>query len=178
MLLSVDVYIPFPRRIVYATYRDKLLELVPYLSNVQRIEVKSRRQDGELTYFVNEWHGGGEIPAIARAVVSEALLSWTDSATWNETQFTTEWQIQTHAFTEAVYCAGKNCFFEDGNGTRIESRGKLNIDADRLNGVPRLFAGTIASAVEDVLGKKVEPNLRQLGEGVRRYLEQSQSQQV
>jgi len=145
---------------------------------VRQIEVKSCRRDGNLTYLVNEWHGGGEIPAIARAVVSEALLSWTDSAIWNETEFTTEWQIQTHAFTEAVYCAGKNRFLEDGNGTRIESRGKLVIDAARLKGVPGLFAGTIASAVEEVLGKKVEPNLKQMGEGVRYYLAQSQNQQI
>jgi len=55
---------------------------------------------------LNEWHGGGEIPVVARAVLSEAMLSWTDLATWNESEFTTEWHIKTHAFTEAVHCAG------------------------------------------------------------------------
>ena len=46
MIISVDTRLLFPRSLVYATYRDKLVELVPYLPNVQRIEVKSRRVGG------------------------------------------------------------------------------------------------------------------------------------
>lgn len=170
MIIKSLVYLPFPRSLVYTTYRDKLVELVPFLSNVRQIEVKSRREEEGLIHLVNVWHGGGEIPAVARAILSEAMLSWTDYATWNDTEFTTDWRIETHAFTEAVYCAGKNRFLEEGNGTRIDCLGELAINPSKT-GVPSFFAGTVAQTVEDFLSKKIEPNLLQVSEGVRHYLE-------
>lgn len=174
MIISSSVHIPFPRSLVYLTYRDKLLEIVPYLSNVRRIEIKSQREENGLTYFVNEWHGGGEIPALARAILSDAMLSWTDYATWQNAEFVTNWRIETHAFTEAVHCAGKNRFLEEGTGTRIESRGELAIDPSKITGVPHFLAGSVGQTVEDFLSKKIEPNLLQVSEGVRHYLEQAQ----
>jgi hypothetical protein len=173
MIISTNTRIPFPRPLVYATYRDKLVEIVPYLANVQRIEIKSRREEGRLIHFVNEWHGGGDIPTIARAIINETMLSWTDYATWNDSEFTTEWRIETHAFTEAVYCAGKNRFLEDGNGTRIESRGELTINPLKITGVPQFIAGTVGQTVEDFLSKRIEPNLLQVAEGVSHYLKQN-----
>jgi len=171
MLISATVHLPFPRSLVYATYRDKLLELIPYMPNVRQIEIKSRKEENGLIYFVNEWHGGGEIPVAARALLDESLLSWVDRATWDDAQFKTDWRIETHAFTEAVYCAGTNRFLEDGDRTIVESKGELRIDPHKLQGVLPFLAGTVAHLVEDVLGKRIEPNLLQMSEGVRRYLE-------
>lgn len=171
MRISVDTHIPFPRALVYATYRDKLVELTPYMANVRHIEAKSRREKDGQIHCINEWHGGGEIPAIARAVLSEELLSWTEYDVWDESAFTLEWHIETHLFKEAVYCAGKNRFVEDGNATLIESRGELKIDPNQLQAIPPFLTRTIANVIEDVLGKQIEPNLVQMSEGVRRYLE-------
>lgn len=173
MIISSSACIPFPRSLVYATYRDKLTEIVPYLPNVQRIEIKSRDEVDGLTHFVNEWHGSGEIPAIARAVLSEAMLSWTDHAIWNDPEFTTEWRIETHVFSEAVHCFGKNRFLEDGSSTLIESLGKLTIDPKQIKGVPQFVAGRVVQIVENFLSQRIEPNLLQVSEGVRRYLNQS-----
>lgn len=174
MLITADIHIPFPRPLVYATYRDKLVELVSYLPDVRGIEVKSRREEDGFIHLVNEWHGGGEIPAVARAVLNETMLSWTDLATWNESEFTAAWHIKTHAFTEAVSCAGKNRFLEYDNGTLIECRGELTIDTKQIKGVPQFLVGPIAHTVQDFLSKKIEPNLLQVSEGIRLYLEQSQ----
>jgi hypothetical protein len=173
MLISAKAHVPFPRDLVYTTYRDKLIDLVPYMPNVRRIEIKSRQQEGDLTHFVNEWHGGGEIPQAARALLSEDLLSWVDRATWNETKFTTNWRIETHAFTEAVFCAGKNRFIESDGGTTIESLGELTIDPKKIKGMLPMLTGMVAQLVEDVLSKRIEPNLLQMGEGVQRYLEEN-----
>jgi hypothetical protein len=171
MLLLADLRIPFPRDLVYATYRDKLVELLPYMPNVRGVTVQSRRDEGEKVYCVYEWHGGGEIPMAARAILNERMLSWTEHDLWNEAEFNLEWRIETHAFTEAVYCTGKNRFIADGNSTVIESRGELKIDPARITGVPSFLANGVAHVVEDFLGKKIEPNLRQMGEGVQHYLE-------
>ncbi len=174
MIIFAEARIPFPRPLVYSTYRDKLVELVPYLPNVRRVDVLARRQEGGLIHFVNEWHGGGEIPVMARAFLSEAMLSWTDLATWNESEFTSEWQIKTHAFTEAVRCIGVHRFKATDSSTLIESRGELAIDAKELKGVPQLLAGRVGHIVEDFLSQKIAPNLLQVGEGVRQYLERNQ----
>ncbi|MCY7274775.1 MAG: hypothetical protein LH702_13850 [Phormidesmis sp. CAN_BIN44] len=175
MIISSSVYLPFPRSIVYAVYRDKLVEMLPYLPDIQRIEIKSCRKEGTLTYFVNEWHGGGEIPSIARAVLNESMLSWTDYATWNNTEFTTDWRVETHALTEAVYCTGRNSFLEEGSGTLIEGKGHLIIDPQKITGVPSMMRGMVAKIAEDVLSKKIEPSLSQIGQGVQRYLKQLQT---
>ena len=139
MELRSDARIPFPRDVVFAAYRDDIVKLLPYLPNVRRIEVKSRKDDGPRSDLVNIWHGGGEIPAAARAVLSESMLSWTDYATWLRDQWACEWRIETHAFTEAVQCGGRNEFIEDGPGnTILQIRGKLGDRREEDQGRPRL----------------------------------------
>jgi len=169
--LAADATLPFPRPVVYAAYRDKLLDLLEYLPNVRGIEVKSRTESDGDVRLVNVWHGGGDIPAAARAFLSESMLSWTDHADWKASDFTCAWRIQTHAFTEAVACAGLNRFVEVDAGTRIEIRGKLTIDGTKIRGVPRLIAGRVGKTVEEFLAAKIRPNLVEVTAGLRKYLE-------
>jgi hypothetical protein len=171
MQLGADATLPFSRDTVFLAYRDHLVDLVEFLPNIRRIEVKSRREENSRTEIVNEWHGGGEIPAAARMVLSESMLSWTDYASWNEADWTTEWRIETRSFTEAVNCRGKNRFLESNGGTRFEIRGTLEIDGNKIRGVPKLLAKSVSKTVEDFLIKKITPNLLSVSDGLRRYLE-------
>ncbi|MCK6535740.1 MAG: hypothetical protein L6Q84_22440 [Polyangiaceae bacterium] len=172
MLLSADASLLFPRPVVFAAYRDHLADLVEFLPNIRRIDVQRREDRGAITQLLNEWHGGGEIPAAARAFLSESMLSWSDHATWNQDEWTCDWRIETHAFTEAVHCAGKNRFVEIDGGTRLEIRGELTIDGAKLKGVPKLLSKKVASTVEDLLVKKITPNLLSVSDGLQKYLEQ------
>ncbi|MGQ4648910.1 hypothetical protein [Lyngbya aestuarii] len=176
MIISTDLYIPFPRPLVFATYRDKLIELIPYMPNVRSIEVKSRHQEKALVNCVNQWYGGGDIPTGLRTLLSKDMLKWTEYNTWNESEFTLVWSIKTHAFTEAVHCVGKNRFLSNGEGTSIESRGELKINPHKIGGVPQLLKNRVAGVVEDFLNKKIEPNLLQMRDGVQRYLESKTAQ--
>lgn len=171
MDLRADASIPFARPVVFAAYRDELLKLLPYLPDVRRIDLTSRQDDeGGVVRLVNEWHGGGELPAAARAFLSEAMLSWTDLATWDQNAFTCAWEIRTHAFVEAVRCRGTSSFREDGAATRLEIRGQIDIDARKLRGVPALFAGKVGSLIEDFLVSKIQPNLVEVSRGLGQYL--------
>ncbi len=96
-IFSTDVCIPFPRDLVYPTYRDKLVELVPYLPDVKSIVIKSRREEGAKIHFVSDWHVGGDIPFAARAILSDEMLSWTEYTTWDESELTMEWRLETGA---------------------------------------------------------------------------------
>jgi len=172
MDLRADAHIPFPRETVFAAYRDEVVALVPYLTNVQAIEVKSRKDNGPLVEFVNEWRGGGEIPAAVRAFLSESMLSWTDHATWNAQSLSCDWRIETHAFTDAVRAIGHNAFLEEGAGhTLLEIRGSFDVDAKKIRGVPRLLAGAVGRTVEEFMVGKIRSNLIETASGVTKYLE-------
>ena len=171
MQLRADAKLPFPRERVFAAYRDNLKDLLPYLPNVRSIDVKSREENGKIVKMLNVWHGGGEIPAAARAVLSEAMLTWDDHATWNEEDFTTQWIIKTHAMTDAVKCEGSNRYIVEGDSTVLEIRGVLEIDAKKIRGVPGFLAGKVGRTVEEFLIGKIQPNLVETVKGLQKYLE-------
>jgi hypothetical protein len=172
MIIAVDTQVPFPRALVYATFRDKLIDIAAYMPNVSSIQLTSR-QDGETTInCIYECLGGGEIPALIKAFLDDEMLGWTEYDTWNLPELTLDWRIKTHAFTEAVHCAGINRFLEQEGTTLIESRGELAINTSKIEGVPSFLANQVASIVTEFLGKKIELNLQQMSEGVCQYLKQ------
>lgn len=172
MELRADARIPFPREVVFAAYRDDIRELLPYLPNVRAIEVKSRQDDGPKAALVNEWQGGGEIPAPLRAVLGSSMLSWTDYATWDSATLRCDWRSETRAFGDALRCAGCNVFAPDGaTGTLLEIRGTIDIDAKKIRGVPGFLAGKVGRSLEEFLGGRIQANLLETAKGLTRYLE-------
>ncbi|MBV9947850.1 MAG: hypothetical protein JOZ69_13435 [Myxococcales bacterium] len=172
MELHADASIPFPRDVVFATYRDHIAELVPFLPNVRSIQVRSRSDDGAVATMVNDWHGGGDIPGAVRAIVGDAMLSWTDHARWDATTFRCDWRTETQAFAEALQCSGVNEFLEDGPGkTRLLVRGTLQVDAKKVRGVPGFLAGKVGRTIEEFLGSRINVNLAETGKALTRYLE-------
>lgn len=172
MQISCDAIIRFPRQKVWETYRDRLTDLLPYLPNIRGIEIKERKEEGGVIKLVNVWRGGGDVPTVARAFLSESALAWTDRATWRDDKFECDWLTETHVFTEAVKSSGTNRYFEVPEGTRLEIRGDLTIDAAKIKGVPRLLAGKVGSAVEEFLVKTISRNLTDVSKGVERYLQE------
>lgn len=173
MELRTEATIDHPRDRVFRVYRDELPDLVPFLPNVRAIEVKSRKDAGSIVELVNVWRGGGEIPSALRAILSESVLSWTDYATWNEDDFTCTWRTETHSFQEAVDSRGKNRFVDLGpDRMAIRIEGRLDVDATKIPGVPKLVAGKVGKLLESFLVKQVADNLQEVARGVSRYLSQ------
>ncbi|ACK68777.1 conserved hypothetical protein [Gloeothece citriformis PCC 7424] len=170
MLINLTSRIPFPRPLVYATFRDCLVDLVPYIPSVKNIEIKSRQNKPDHIESINEWRGKGEIPGLLKPWIKEDLLTWTEYNIWKEGTFSLEWRIQTHAFTEAVQWAGINHFIDKEGTTLIESQGQLKIDPKGLKNIPPLMRSQAAQVAEKYLAKQVEPNLSLMSEGVRQYL--------
>jgi hypothetical protein len=170
MDIKTDVTLSQPREIVFATYRDRLAELLPYLPNIRKLEITKREDRGGEVYLVNEWAGGGEIPAVARSFLSESMLGWTDHATWKQDQWICEWRTEVHAFPGALLSSGYNRFVESGAGTRIEFRGQLTCDASKVPGVPRLLARSLNGTIEKLFVGKIGENLVGVGEGIGKLL--------
>lgn len=172
--LEADATLPFPRPVVFAAYRDHTPALVEYLPNIRKIEVKERsdEEDG-IVKLVNIWHGGGELPAAARVVLSDNMMSWTDYATWNPEEWSVAWRIETHSFSEAVRCEGKNRFYDTPDGTRLEIRGEIHIDGSKVAGVPKFMRKNVSNMVTDFLKKKITPNLLEVSGALQAYLEKN-----
>lgn len=171
MRLDVSADLPFSRDEIFAVYRDKLPELVPFLPNVRGITVNSRTEEGDLVKLVNHWKGGGEIPAAVRKFLSEDLLEWDDHATWNSKTWVCEWRTIVPSFKDAVDASGKNTFEELGPKlTRYKISGELKVDAGKIRGVPRFLGGTVSPIVETFLVGSIKSNLQQVNAGVEKYL--------
>jgi len=173
MELRADAVIPYPRPIVFATYRDRLADLTELLPNILAIEVMSRVERPGEVELVNRWRGGGDIPAMARSVLSESMLEWTDYATWFEGDFRVVWRTDVHAFPGAVKSSGQNRFVEIAEGTRLEIRGELTCDASKVPGVPRLLAKTVGGTVEKVMVGQVGKNALEMARGVAKVIAQN-----
>jgi hypothetical protein len=172
MEIRTDVTLPYARERVFATYRDRLAELLEFLPNIRKLEVRSRddRGAGEV-HLVNEWMGGGEIPSVARSFLQESMLGWTDHATWKLAAWICEWRTEVHAFPGALACSGANTFVEvSPDETRIEFRGQLTCDSAKIPGVPRLLSKSINAAVEKLFVGKIAENLAGAGEGIGKLL--------
>lgn len=175
MKIETTAEIAFPRDIVFSTYRDHLVDMVPYLENVRGITVTSRVDEGAITKFVNRWKGGGEIPSVVRKFLSEELLQWDDLATWNAADFTCQWQTVVPSFKDAVDARGHNTFVERRPGvTTLTISGDLKVDARKVKGVPGLLAGTVGPAIEGFLVAAIKPNLVAVAKGVEQYLKKKQ----
>lgn len=161
MKLEADSRISFPRPLVFSTYRDRLPQLVPHLPDIKEIVVKSRSDDQGVTKLLNEWVSGAKIPLLARAVIKPEMLRWDDHATWNENDWTVEWQVKTKVFTDNIKCAGKNQFVEENGQTLLKIRGDLTISG--------------LSAAGELVEKFVVPllttNVLKVAEGVQKYLQ-------
>lgn len=171
MKLHAESPLSFARDLAFRTYRDRLVELVPFLPNVRGISVRSRDEQPPVVSLVNEWRGGGDVPAAARAVLSEKMLSWTDYARWDESEWTCRWRIEAHSFTDAIRAEGVNRFEERPGGCALVIDGDLAIDGRKLP-VPRLLASTVASAAEKFLVAVIRPNLVEVSKGLARFLEE------
>lgn len=169
MHLTASTQVRFPRLLVYRTYRDNIVDTVPFLPNVRSIEIKEHRVNGPLVEYVNVWTGKTEIPAVARKFVKADMLSWSDYATWDEDRWRCDWRIETHAFPGLMECRGRTEFFESGAGTEIRVAGDLVLHLEKAH-LPRFLAGSVQPVIERIIVGALTPNLLSTGEGVEKFL--------
>lgn len=171
MDLHAEAIIDQPREQVFRVYRDHLVDLVSYLPSVRAIEVQSRKVEGERVEMVNVWHGGGDIPAALRAILSESMLSWTDYALWDTADFSCAWRSESHSLRDGMDSRGRNEFLNLGpTRMMIRIRGRIDVDGTKIPGVPRFAASKLGGLLERFLVKQVADNLKDVARGVDRYL--------
>lgn len=172
MKFSLVDEIPHPRDLVFSTHRDKLVDLVPYLLNVQSVVVESRVVEGDLVKLTNLWTGASDdVPAPIRPLLRPEHLTWVDRAVWDGAKYRTDWEITLTALPEAVVARGFNTFLEEGGETVIQMNGEFLIRPDRIPGIPAFVAKAAAPAFERFVVGLLQPNLRRSNSAVRQYIE-------
>src|SRR5687768_17062450 len=119
------------------------------MPNVSSVVTESRVVEGPVVRLVNMWTGASDdVPAVIRPLVKPEHLTWVDRATWDESNYRTDWEITLSAVPEAVTARGFNTFLEEGGETIIQMNGEFVIHPDRVPGVPAFVARAAVPAFE------------------------------
>jgi hypothetical protein len=173
--IDIKDTIVYDRDTVYETFRDKLLELQPYLPDIEEIIQESYERDGDDVHIVNIWKAADEeVPAIASKFIKPEMLQWTDRATWHDDAKACDWDMEVGFLQEAISCDGTTYYREKGDGTEVHITGDLRVDASKIPGVPRLLAKKVGGAVEKFVVKMITPNLTEVNRGMEKYLAQGE----
>lgn len=164
----------YPVDLVYHFIRDEMPKLVPYLSDVDAIEVLERKEEPGGSRITNLWRGShARVPAMLHKLITPDLLTWKDHAFWPKDARHAEWTNEPRFGGKLFECKGKTTI-APGNreGTcRVEIAGELNVYPERLPGVPRLLAGSIRGKVESLIVAMIVPNLQTMAKGVQGYFD-------
>ena len=173
MEIHVVSTLNFSRDKVFNAYRDNLAEMVPYLPNINKIEVVSREEpEPNIVKFENHWYADAPIPKLAQAIIKPDMLKWFDFATWNSEANSCDWLIQTFFMKEAVHCKGKNTFKEiDDNTMELTIHGDLSLNPKAI-GVPRLLAGKLTPQLEKFIIALITPNFHKTNSAIEQFLNQ------
>ena len=172
MEFNVSEIVHHPLEQVYVTTRDRLLELVPYLPNVDAVETLEREPLSDGVRLLNRWKVSGAVPRLARPFFSDKMATYLDHARWRDADRAVDWRFEIGVCAQAVDCHGQN-FFRAGSTpgtTEVALTGHLDIDVARIRGVPRLFHGLAPHVERFVLGL-VRPNLVAVSRAVGRLLD-------
>ena len=175
MKLTISEPVPLGAEEVLHLLRDDMPKLVPYLYDIDRIEVTERREEGDEVHIVNLWFGDmDKVPGAIRRFAKPELFSWTDYATWSASKRQASWRLEPRVGARAFECHGTTNLVEDGDGARIDMDINLDIHPENIPGIPKFIAKRLRPQIERAIEKQITPNLRNLAVSIRRYAEAMQ----
>ncbi len=163
-----------PPTVVMELLAEHMQEIVPFLVNVDRIEVQERTdlRDGRAR-VVSHWYATAQsIPAPIRPFLSKELMGWIDDAVWTPAAHKVDWKMST-SFSEFFDAGGTN-YYEPADGgaaTDITISGNLTVYPERLPGMPTFLAERLKPQVERFVIELIAPNLTDVAMGLQEYLD-------
>lgn len=172
MRIHSENVIPFPRELVYRTYRDELSRIADEMPDIRKIEVLARAEAEDGTVRIhNRWFAQTALPPMADRVVKDEWKQWDDHAVWQDHAFAVDWRLEIPTFGDQVQCRGRNTFEEVAGGTKVTIGGDLQIAIKKIPGVPSLLLRRALPEVEKFIVKLISPNLQKVNAGLQRVLE-------
>lgn len=170
MILESKEIIGRSRKDVYSLVRDNLELVIPYLPNIDRIEVKSKNEEGDKVNIINHWYAKADMPSLLKKFLKPDIFSWKDTACWDNSQFEVNYQLESFLANDLFDAKGTNSFKDLGDGqTELTIKCEVKIYPEKVPGVPRLLAGKVRPLIESLIEKMLGPNLSSLGVGLKEY---------
>lgn len=170
MHLSISEPLPLPALEVFHLLRDDMPALVPFLHDVERIEVLERAEDGDTVRILNLWQGSlARVPGPARPFVSAEMVSWSDHASWSTARMQAAWRLEPRIGARIFTCQGTTTVLPDGERSRLQLEVDLEVYPERVPGVPSLIARRVRGPVEETIAGQIRPNLENLAGSIRAY---------
>lgn len=173
MRFTVHETVPFAPERVFTAERDELAAIVPFLSDVEGVTLRSEvtGADGDAVQ-VHRWLGSPRaLPVFVRPMVRPELLMWDQTTRWSAGTLTATWSIVVPAMGDAVEARGTRTYQLQGRGTGcavvVEGDITFRTAAPGAMGVPP----TAAPFVERFVVGLVVPMVGRTTVAVGRYLE-------
>ncbi len=158
-------FVDHPASEVYPLVRDHLVDLLPYLPDVEAISVVSyQRTSDTRVQIVNRWRAKSAIPAVVEKFVGKDVLQWTDTAEWQDDT----WRVVYRLVGFGYEVTGVNTFAPEGKGTRLHVSADVVIHPEAFR-IPRLVFNSVFPKVEGLVRAAVQPNLTALARGLQAY---------
>lgn len=174
MQLTSTEVVDAPLEQVYTLVRDDMAALVPFLPNIRAIEVIERSQDAQgQAKRINHWFAEAEIPALAQKFIKPEVLSWKDTAHWDDAEHRVCYALESFLANDLFDAQGTNTFRARGaQECELHVLCDVTIHADKIPGIPRLLSKRMLPLIEGMLDRMLRPNLTQLAAGLNAYFAQ------
>ena len=170
--MKINVSEPLPLSVdeVFHLLRDDMPSLVPFLFDIERIQVTDRREEDERVHIVNLWFGDmSKVPGAIRKFVKQDLFSWKDHATWTTSTTAATWRLEPRVGAKAFECSGTTRIHAEGEQTMLSMDIDLLIHPENVPGVPKFLARKFRPQIEAAIEKQITPNMKHLAVSIRRY---------
>lgn len=173
MKIDISDTVPLSADETFHLLRDDMPALVPYLYDVDRIEVIEREEDGDVVRILNHWYGSlDKVPRALRAFVKPKLMSWIDHAEWSTVRRQASWWLESMVGDDVFDCTGTTTIEELGaDSARMKMAIDLQIYPEKVPGIPRLVARKVRGQIENLIAGQLTPNMKNLSVSIRRYAE-------
>ncbi|MBF0361361.1 MAG: hypothetical protein HQK49_10130 [Oligoflexia bacterium] len=172
MFLESKEVIDRPMNEVYLLVRDNLPQIIPYLPNIDKVDVLKLEHsaDGATTNILNQWHAKVEVPDAVLKFINKSLFSWKDTAVWNNQKNLVEYRLESCWTKELFDAKGTNYFTAiSDDKTELKITCEVILHPDKVPGVPAFLVKRVLPIIEDTVGKVLGPNLMSLGRGIQAY---------
>lgn len=163
----------YPRSTVFAAHRDHLEDIIEFLPDVEKVELRSRsRHAGGREEHTHWWTGSpSSLPALLRPMVPPSLLQWRQITLWDPHTWTARWSIEVPGMKEAIVAQGVNRYVEEKGGCRIEIDGDFEFHPERI---PQLSSipSTAVPMVEKAVVSLIVPMIQRTGSAVAKWLDE------
>lgn len=164
----------YPRAVVFAAHRDRVSDIVAYLPDVEKIEMRSRTvHAGGREEHVQWWTGStSALPLLLRPVVPPAMLQWKQTTLWDPSDHTARWTIEVPGLGPAVDARGINRYVEAEPGKcHIEIEGDFDFRPERVPQLAKIPSSAVPM-VEKAVVAMILPMIERTGSAVARWLDE------